>query len=353
VTTPLLRILAGPLALAATLIAPAAQAQSVSLEREFDKTFGTKLRAPREVPPSVQASVRPFVYTAPTTPRVLNGSLESQLMALADAGQGRIGVAAIDLASGRTMAVLGDQPFPMASTSKIAIVATFLDGVDKGRYKLDDQYPIMVPLRSAKFSSARAPVRAGQSFSARHLIERTLIYSDNQTTDALLAVVGGPSAVNRWMRDNGVTGMRIDRDIATLVRDDGEHNPATTIDPRDSATPLAMAQFLAGLHQGRWLSDSSRRFLLATMERCATGKNRIPGQMPADVRIAHKTGTLSNTSSDVGIIQSPDGRAIAVAIYVTGQGSKPARYGRIAMIARAIYDGYRTESSSYLRSASR
>lgn len=341
------------MALAATLMAPAAQAQSNSLEREFDRTFGTSLRAPREVAPAVQATVRPFVYSAPNASRPLNGSLESQLMALADGGQGRIGVAAIDLASGRTVAVLGDQPFPMASTSKVAIVATFLDGVDKGRFRLDDQFPIMVPLRSAKFSSAKAPVKAGQSYSARHLIERTLIYSDNQTTDALLAVVGGPAAVNRWMRENGVAGMRLDRDIATLVRDDGEHNPATTIDPRDSATPLAMAQFLAGLYQGRWLSNSSRKFLLATMERCATGKNRIPGMMPPDARIAHKTGTLNNTSSDVGIIESPDGRAIAVAIYVTGQGSKPARYGRIATIARAIYDGYRTESSSFLRSASR
>ena len=50
--------------------------------------------------------------------------------------------------------------------------------------------------------------------------------------------------------------------------------------------------------------------------------------------IAHKTGTLNNTSSDVGILETPDGRAIAVAIYVTGQGGKPNRDQRIASIAR-------------------
>jgi beta-lactamase class A len=44
---------------------------------------------------------------------------------------------------------------------------------------------------------------------------------------------------------------------------------------------------------------------------------------------------------------------MAVAIYVTGQGGKPNRDERIAMIARTIYDGYLTESSSQFRTASR
>jgi len=333
-------------ALAAALLAPAG-ASADTLERSFDATFGTELRAPREVAPAV----RPVTFTSASRP--VQGGLESQINSLADPAQGRIGVAAIDLATGRSLAVLGDQPFPMASTSKIAIVATFLDGVDKGRYSLDEQYPIMVPVRSLKFSSAKAPVRPGQSFSARYLIQRTLINSDNQATDALLAVVGGPDAVNRWMRGTGISGFRLDRDIATLVRDDGQFNPATTVDPRDSATPRAMAQFLAGLYQGRWLSTSSRTFLLDTMARCVTGKRRIVGQLPAEVRVAHKTGTLNNTSSDVGIIHTPDGRAIAVAIYVTGQGSHAGRDARIATIARAIYDGYQTESSSYRVAAQR
>ena len=226
--------------------------------------------------------------------------------------------------------MLGDQPFPMASTSKIAIVATFLDGVDRGRFRLTDQFPLMVPVPSGKYSTAVAPVRAGQLMSAQSLIELAITRSDNQATDALLAAVGGPGAVNRWLRHSGIPGMRLDRDIATLVRDDGEVNPATTIDQRDSATPLAMAQLLSGLYRGEWLSPASRAVLLGAMERCETGKRRIPGLLPEGTRVAHKTGTLSNTASDVGIIHTPDGRALVVAIYVTGQGGKRGRDDRIA-----------------------
>jgi beta-lactamase class A len=83
------------------------------------------------------------------------------------------------------------------------------------------------------------------------------------------------------------------------------------------------------------------------MERCRTGTRRIRGLMPEDVTVAHKTGTLNNTSSDIGIITGPDGHAIAVAIYVTGQGTHANRDQRIAMIARTLYDGYGESARQY------
>lgn len=340
-------------AAAVLAVGVASPARADSLELAFDRVLKEAKAAPAPKPVAVQTSsfVRPFVASA--VPRIEGTGLEARVASLATHEQGRIGVAALDLASGRTVSILGDQPFPMASTSKIAIVATFLDGVDKGFYRLDEQFPIMVPLRSAKYSSVKAPVRAGPAFSARYLIERTIANSDNQATDALLAAVGGTQAVNRWVQQTGVKGFRLDRDIATLVRDDGQYDPARTVDLRDSATPLAMTQLLSGLYQGKWLSKASRDVLIGAMERCVTGKRRIPALLPEDAAVAHKTGTLSNTTSDVGIIHTPDGRAIAVAIYVTGQGGKPAREARIAAIARTIYDGYQVESSSLRRSASR
>lgn len=340
------------LALAGTALLPVESARAdSSLEADFDKAFVAPISpakaATRVAPatstkaqPLVQptrsaATVRPFV--AYGQPRTFGSSFEAQLYSAAEASRGRIGVAVIDLANGRTVSVLGDTPFPMASTSKIAVAATFLDGVDKGRWSLDDRFPLMIPVKSARFSGSKAPVRAGTTMTARQLIELALIHSSNPATDALLAAIGGPQAVNRWIQTTGVEGMRIDRDIATLVRDDGEYDPARMVDLRDSATPVAMAQMLSGLFQGQWLSSRSRAFLLGTMERCLTGKRRMRALLPGEVRLAHKTGTLNNTASDVGIIQAPDGHAYAVAIYVTGQGGRPNRDARIASIARTIY----------------
>lgn len=293
----------------------------VDVQNNFDSLFGTDDRAPRS-------------YSSP---------FGQQLAAVANASQGRIGVAAMDLNSGRMVDVLGSQRFPMASTSKIAIAATFLDGVDKGKWSLTSEFPLMVPVGSAPFSSAIAPVRPGEYMTALRLIELMITRSNNYATDALLKVVGGPKAVNAWVQRAGIDDWHIDRDIATLVRDDGAIDPARVVDNRDSATPKAMVELLAGIYQGKWLSPSSRNVVMGAMSRCVTGKRRIPAGLPAGVSVSHKTGSLNNTSSDVGIIQTPDGRVFAIAIYVTGQGGRPGREARIASIARTIYNGYLSE----------
>ena len=315
----------GAIAMALSLgVAPlsAANAQTNNFEAAFDRSLGTETRAPQ----SFKA--------------VYDSGLEQRIARLAVGDKGRIGVAAVDLTTGAELSVLGDQRFPMASTSKIAIAATFLEGVEQGRWSLSSEFPLLIPVRSAKYSTRVAPVSKGQHLAASELIELMITRSSNSATDALLAAVGGPKAVNDWTRRAGIREFRLDRDIATLVRDDGEIDPAAHIDLRDSASPKAMIDLLSGLYQGKFLNSSSRRVILGAMERCRTGKRRIPALLPASAQVAHKTGSLNNTSSDIGIIQTPDGRAIAVAIYVTGQGSRLAREDRIAQIARAVYDGY-------------
>ena len=322
---------AAALALATATLgaAPAYAQQPVNLEAAFDSALGTQVRAPQDF------SAR---YDSP---------LAQQIAQIADGARGRIGVAAIDLATGEEVAVLGDQRFPMASTSKIAIAATFLEGVDKGRWSLTSEFPMMVPVPSKRFSSTVAPVRPGQYMSAYDLIDRMITRSDNSATDALLAVVGGPAAVNDWARRAGLREFTLTRDIATLVRDDGEVDPAVSIDIRDSATPREMVRLLAGIYQGQWLTPASRNVIIDAMERCRTGTRRIPAMLPDGVTVAHKTGSLNNTSSDIGIITTPDGRSLAVAIYVTGQGTRLNREGRIASIARALYDGYGVSARNY------
>lgn len=326
------RLLAAFTALVASLAVAAspAAASPEDLEDTFAATFGTEVRQP----PSFEA-----LYADNFAQRIAD---------LASPAQGRIGVAAVDLATGEEIMVLGDQLFPMASTSKVAIAATFLEMVEQGRYSLTSEFPLMLAVPSAKYSSAKAPVRAGQVMSAIDLIEIMITRSSNPATDALLAAVGGPGPVNDWMRRQGISNFSINRDIATLVRDDGEYNPANHIDTRDAATPRAMVRLLAGLHRGDFLSDQSRRVLLGAMSRTVTGKRRIPAYMPLEARVSHKTGSLSNTSSDIGIIECPDGRVIAVAIYVTGQGGKQAREERIAAISRALYDGFAVKAQTIL-----
>ena len=268
-------------------------------------------------------------------------AIEQQVSAIVAQGRGRIGVAAVDLDGGGQIMINGDMPFPMASTAKVAVAATYLAGVEQGRLRLDQSFPMMVPVSESE--DARGPVasvRPGEVMTAQSLMELSITRSDNHATDGLIAAVGGIGAVNSWLNRIGISGQHLDHTMATLVRDDGQINPATTIDPRTSSTPRAMAALLAAIDRGGALTPESRAVLLDTMTRTSTGKNRIRSGLPEGVVFAHKTGTLAGVTDDVGIVRLPDGRHLAMAIFVTGPEGHTAHAGLIAQIARVLYEGY-------------
>src|SRR6185295_6307789 len=72
----------------------------------------------------------PALAQAPTVPLQM---LERRLAATTSENPGEYGIAALDLADGRLVSVNGNVPFPMASTVKVAVAATYLAEVDAGR----------------------------------------------------------------------------------------------------------------------------------------------------------------------------------------------------------------------------
>jgi beta-lactamase class A len=239
-------------------------------------------------------------------------TLEQQLSSLVSNKSADVGIAALDLNTGETVSIKGNTPFPMASTVKVAVAALYLAQVDHGRRSLDDTIN-------------------GQS--ARSLMARMLIHSDNHATDILLKDLGGPTALHDWLQQSGVSGLRVDRTISQLLSDKRD-----LWDHRDSSTPTAMVDLLRRIYRAELIKPQSRNYLLDLMAQCETGKNRMKALLPG-VPIEHKTGTLNGLTDDVGFITMPDGHRVAVAIFTRGGSDRPRT---IAEAARAIYDGFKT-----------
>lgn len=241
----------------------------------------------------------------------LAAQLQHQLSVLVTSKSADVGIAAIDLKTGETVSVRGNQRYPMASTVKLAVAATYLAYVDKGERSLDERI-------------------GGQS--AASLMKAMIVRSDNRATDLLLRNLGGPATVQRWLEWNRVEGMRIDRTIAELLRARRD-----LYEDLDSSTPLAMATFLKRLDRGELLVPWARNYLVELMAQCTTGSNRMKALLPPGT-VAHKTGTLNGYTSDVGFVRLPDGRRVAIAIFARGGSDRPRA---IAEAARAVYDGFR------------
>ena len=242
-------------------------------------------------------------------------SVEQRLAAMVTENPGEYGIAAMDLATGRTIGFNAERAFPMASTMKIAVAAAYLAEVDAGRRSLADT--------------------VGGTSALAHM-DAMITRSDNRATDLLLATLGGPARVDGWLRGHGLTGIRVDRTIYQLLSARRDLR-----DVRDSSTPTAMLGLLRVIDGGSSLRPGSRSLLLDMMRRCRTGSNRIRGILPPGATVEHKTGTLSGYTGDVGFLTSPGGQRIAVAFFARGGENRPAV---IATAARMIYDAFGTES---------
>ena len=278
---------------------------------------------------------------------------------------GRIGFAAQEIGGDEVVAFNGDETFAMASTYKVAIAAAVLDRVDRGELSLDQLVEVPPDMFvTGVFALAETFPHPGIQLSVANLIEVMITESDNTTTDVSMELAGGSAAVTEYLRNLGITDIRVDRTTReilmdfyglpgatpeivaeairnnpALVRAQIDPNPDFEADPRDHATPLAMLQLLLAIDGGTAMSPESREFLLGVMSRTRTGAGRLKGLLPKGTSVAHKTGTAGGIANDVGYVTLPDGRRFAIAVFTNSSETPVSDRDRaIAEIARTLFD---------------
>jgi beta-lactamase class A len=247
---------------------------------------------------------------------------------------GRVGFAALDLASGRTLGLREDETFPTQSVFKLPIAIEVLHQVDAGKLALDRAIALgAADARPGPDGTLAVPAKR----SVGELLEAMVIRSDNVACDKLLALLGGPGVVDARVRALGVRGITIR--FSEKEMHAGHDN---------TATPAAMVALLARLARRQvGLSPASGQRLEQLLLSVTTGPKRIKGALPPGTPVAHKTGMSqtaagkTDVTNDVGLISLPNGNRIALAVFVHGSPADVATQERtIAEIARAVYDAF-------------
>jgi beta-lactamase class A len=225
---------------------------------------------------------------------------------------GRLGVFARDAASGRTIAHRPNERFPMCSTFKVFLAAAVLARCDAGAMGLSERLTYGATDILPYAPQTRAHLGDG-AMSIEDLCAAAVEESDNTAANLLLGRLGGPEALTAWLRRIGDGVTRLDRNELSL-------NTAIPGDPRDTTTPKAMAETLDRLLYGAALSAGSRERLLAWMLAGRTGETRLKAGIPPGWRVADKTGTgMNGTSNDVAVLMPGQVNAerIVVAAFLT------------------------------------
>lgn len=299
-----------------------------------------------------------------------------------------MGITAIQIEKNEVVAHNNNKHFFMASTIKLPIALAFLHLVDEKKDSLS---------RMVRMDTNNSVPGSGSLYhlfekkkinmSMKNVMNYMLRDSDNSASDTLLQAANGPVYVTKRMAALGFKNILINRSLLEMFLDTNHVDHSYLVkrrpvyelernfnkvplqqkvqawerfqnDIRDTTTSDDMAKLLVKVYKKQALSESSTKVLLDIMEHCRTGRSRIRGLLPPQVKVAHKTGTwaiyeqkylkyvgskkLYRFASDVGIITLPHNKGhVAIAVYVKSRSAND--YGRsraIALASRAVYDHF-------------
>jgi beta-lactamase class A/beta-lactamase class A CARB-5 len=238
----------------------------------------------------------------------------------------RIGVAISDLQTGRIWEHRSNERFPMASTFKVLACAALLSKRDEaGEETISVSASDLVPY------SPVTEQLVGQVVKATDMCAATMRTSDNTAANMVLAVVGGPTAVNSFLRSIGDFETRLDRV-------EPEVNQGLPEDPRDTTTPKAISATLRSLVLGDALRSDERETLTSWLLSNEVGGPLLRAAVPPSWKVADRTGAGGyGTRSIVAVMWPPGKLPVVAAIYITNtEATIEQRNAAIADIGKAI-----------------
>jgi len=250
---------------------------------------------------------------APSTDPATDPATARAFAALERRYDARLGVAAIDTGSGRTIAHRAGERFAFASTVKVFIAAAVLDASSDADLATVVHYDRGDLLEYAPVTSEHVDT----GMTVRELVDAALRSSDNTAANLLVERLGGPDAVERWLRGIGDRTTSVDRVEPDL-------NQAVPGDRRDTTTPERFAADLRTVLLGDALDAADRRVLREAMLGNTTGDATIRAGVDPSWRVADKTGTASyGVRNDIAVV-TPPGRAPIVLVVMTSRADAAA-----------------------------
>jgi beta-lactamase class A len=268
-------------------------------------------------------------------------ALRQQIAAIAGEAHGKVSVACSLPGTALNCDLNPHARPPMQSVFKAPLALVALHLVERGELSLDD--PVRFRASDRILPHAYSPLQdqypaAEVDIPLRQLLTLAVSLSDNVAADVVLRIIGGPAVVDGYIKAAGIGGFHIEDNEAALHRD-----PAAQY--RNWFEPAAAVQFLRLLNDHPPLTAGHAELLLGWMRETPRADQRIKGRLPAGTIVMHKPGTsdtdhgLTAATNDIGLITLPDGRRLAIAVFVTDStAGDQARDSVIARIARAAYD---------------
>lgn len=271
--------------------------------------------------------------------------LKRQIEQIISTKKATVGVAIVGGDGKDEVVVNGERRYPMQSVFKFHIGLAMMTEIDKGKFSLDQKIEIKKSeLLPGLWSPIREAFPEGTTMSIADILKYTVSQSDNVGCDVLLRLLGGPEAVEKFVKRNGVKNISIKINEETMQSNWDMMFQNWTM-------PKAANELLKKFYENKkkQLSQESHDFIWKIMRETSTGPKRLKGQLPDGTVVAHKTGysgahkTTGEYAAvnDIGIVFLPNGKYFYITVFVTDSKEDFDTNERIiADVAKAAWDHF-------------
>ena len=268
--------------------------------------------------------------------------LYNKVNSLATGITGKIGLQVQLLETGDNFGFNHRRHFPMQSVFKFPIAVMLLNEVDDGKFNLDQKIYISKSKLNKTVSKLYEKYPGGNvEVPLLEILQDMLIYSDNNACDLILELLGGERKLTKYLHRHGIKKINVKFNEAQM-------HAAWKNQYSNWCTPEAQTRLLKMVFEQSILKPKSNALLRDLMRETYVAPKRIRYLLPKSTPVEHRSGTsstnsegLSPATNDVGIITLPDGRHLAIAIFLMDSyEDAEKRDSIIAEIAKAAFDEF-------------
>ncbi|HUP79769.1 MAG TPA: serine hydrolase [Pirellula sp.] len=268
----------------------------------------------------------------------LSNSIADAIQPLIKNHQGDVTVAVYHFESDTHWSIRGDVVMPTASLIKLPVMVEAYRQVAAGRVKLEQRIELRKEDMVQGSGILTNHFSPGTSLSLRDAIRLMIVYSDNTATNLVVDAIGLP-ATTLAMKELGYPETQLNakvfrRDLSIAPERSEKYGLGST-------TALDMVRLVTRLKRGELATPESTEAMLDHLLHC-DDKSRFPLLLPAKVKVAHKTGSVTRVRTDAGLLMGP---GCTIALCVLTDNNKDIRWTDdnagnklSADIAKTVYD---------------
>ena len=223
--------------------------------------------------------------------KVLWHKLAAKIEQIDEQLDGVMGVAIEDLTNGDHYFLREDEVFAQASSIKLTVLANLYLQTQQGKIKLSDLYTVQSTDLVADSDIMNGLTPGVTRVTLRDLATMVVAVSDNSAANVLIDRVGMAN-VNAMLDSLGLTHTRLRRKMMDLeAAKQGRENVST---------PREMMTLLGAIYRGKLLNKELTEEFFKVLS--TNKRSWLPNELPPDVRVANKEGSLEAVRNDSGIV---------------------------------------------------